>query len=254
MDEAEARILLTEEQRGLVEALDGLGLGFAYTDGARVLYASRTCAGMVGYTVDQILTMSDPYVMIAPRERDRVRAQTIEWMSGRPVAPLMDVALETADGTEKPVKLAVQRVAAEGGRFHMLVIIVEIETRPGEPGSQVDLARLAQAIGDGVNEPFMILREDGGTLFANGAARELAVSARWSRSLAASPLQVLNAAGVGQPASVLEKVREARGAGRVRGTVASIHYDILILPTGGCYALWWRVAAELASTTSRDMP
>lgn len=250
VDDDEPMILLTEEQAALVEALDSLGLGFVYSDGARVLYASRTFADITGYTVDQILTMSDPYLIVVARDRDRLRAYNIEWMSGRSVSPSLDISLETADGSEKRVALAVQRVAAEGGRFHVLVIIVDVDAPVAPRVGEYDLALFARAIADGADEPFMVVLDNGRALMANGAARELAASARW-HPFAPSILHVLHAAGVRRPAEVLDRAREGGVAVPVGGVVEQTRYDILIVPTARSYVLWWR-EAQAPSAGAQD--
>lgn len=252
-DASEPRILLTREQRALVDALDGLGLGFVYTDGARVLFASHTYAQMVGYSVDQVLTMSDPFVMIAPKDRDRARAYTIEWMSGRSVAPSLEIVLETFAGEEKPVVLSVQRVAAEGGRFHVLVIVVDVAQALRGAPLRYDLKRLARAIADGAPEPFMILPARGaGLLMANGAARELMAHAGWSRSTHASAEGMLLDAGIRSAQEVLEGAHEAQAPALVMGKVDHESYDILVIPTVGGVALWWQRSDPRRAPAARD--
>lgn len=199
--------------------------------------------------------MSDPFLVIAPRDRDRARAYTIEWLSGRPVASTLDVHLETASGANRRAMLAVQRVQTEEGRFHVLVIIVDLDAPARVRTGPKDLQQLATAIAGGVPEPFMIVRDaQPRVLFANRAASELAAEAGWGAWHSNSPADLLAAAGVHDAESELARARATNSVVQVKGVVRRVPYDIAIFPTGSGFVVWWREASGVAIGAPRDRP
>jgi PAS domain S-box-containing protein len=177
--------------RTMLDAAGAAGIGVTLTliepSGARNVYVSEAAAGIMGWSVDELLNR-DPLAHIAPEDMNRIRERLDRRMHGELGQTSYEMVALRKDGARVPIEVTASHVTI-GGRPAVFAFIVDVsERRAAEQERLRNEARFRELI-ESAPEPIGILRE-GRFVYAN-RAYVTTLGFADERALYATPINML---------------------------------------------------------------
>jgi PAS domain S-box-containing protein len=168
--------LLQESERKyrvLVEqSLEGLAIARGYPP--RFVFVNRALSEMLGYTVDELLSLSDRNTehLMLPEERAIHLARYAQRLNGEPIVTRFDLRAVRKDGAIRWFEAASNRIEYEGQPAVQVILIDITERKQAEESLRESEERYRQLFAS-THDGVIIARADGKIISANPAAAEM---------------------------------------------------------------------------------
>lgn len=167
--QAHTSLVLTDTEASILSALDEAGIGFVWSEGEHILHANQAIVRMTGFRREELLAMSDPFLLLPEPDRSRLRETMRDRIEGKHAPSTIDTSVRRKDEDYFPARITVRTVARSVRGIEVIALVRDRAhiPRPREPRAIVEA--LLAVIG-----PAHVALEQAGTRFARSAdARDI---------------------------------------------------------------------------------